>query len=80
MAYLVPRLMRLSRPDSIAIEFEVIVRNVNLGVLIKASIFPAAASATARLGDMVMFTLLLYGALQMLVGAVLIWLYRSARG
>jgi BASS family bile acid:Na+ symporter len=80
MAYLVPRLMRLSRPDSIAIEFEVIVRNVNLGVLIKASIFPAAASATARLGDMVMFTLLLYGALQMLVAAVLIWLYRPARG
>lgn len=80
MAYLVPRLMRLSRPDSIAIEFEVIVRNVNLGVLIKASIFPAAASATAQLGDMVLFTLLLYGALQMLVGAVLIGLYRPARG
>lgn len=80
MAYLVPKLMRLSRPDSIAIEFEVIVRNVNLGVLIKASIFPAAASATAQLGDMVLFTLLLYGALQMLVGAVLIWLYRPARG
>jgi len=79
MAYLLPRLLGLSRPDSTAIEFEVIVRNVNLGVLIKASIFPAAASATASLGDMVLFTLLLYGGLQMLVGAVLIWIYRSSR-
>lgn len=76
MAYWVPKLMRLSRPDSTAIEFEVIVRNINLGVLIKASIFPAAASETARLGDMVLFTLLLYGGLQMLVAAALIWLYR----
>ena len=80
MAYLVPKLMRLSRPDSTAIEFEVIVRNVNLGVLIKASIFPAAAVETAKLGDMVLFTLLLYGGLQMLVGAVLIWLYKPSGG
>lgn len=80
MAYLVPRLMRLSRKDSTAIEFEVIVRNINLGVLIKASIFPAAVSETARLGDMVLFTLLLYGGLQMLVGAILIWLYRPSPG
>ncbi|MEH6634422.1 MAG: bile acid:sodium symporter [Halioglobus sp.] len=78
MAYLAPQLMHLSRPDAIAIEFEVIVRNVNLGVLIKASIFPAAVTATAQLGDMVLFTLLLYGGLQMLVGAVLVWLHRSA--
>jgi len=79
MAYWVPKLMRLSRPDSSAIEFEVIVRNVNLGVLIKASIFPAAASATASLGDMVLFTLLLYGGLQLIVGAFLIWIYRPSR-
>ena len=78
MGYLVPRVMRLSRPDSKAIEFEVIVRNVNLGVLIKASIFPAAVSETAKLGDMVLFSLLLYGALQLLVGAVLIGFYRPS--
>ena len=78
MGYLVPRVMRLSRPDSKAIEFEVIVRNVNLGVLIKASIFPAAVSETAKLGDMVLFSLLLYGALQLLLGAVLIGFYRPS--
>ncbi len=77
MGYLVPRVLGLSRPDATAIEFEVIVRNVNLGVLIKAALFPAAVSATAALGDMVLFTLLLYGALQMLLSAPIIWLKRQ---
>ena len=79
MGYLVPRAVRLSRADSTAIEFEVIVRNVNLGVLLKASIFPAASSETAALGDMVLFSLLLYGGLQLFVGALLVWLYRPSR-
>ena len=78
MGYLVPRVLGLSRADATAIEFEVIVRNVNLGVLIKAALFPAAVSATAAIGDMVLFTLLLYGALQMLVSAPLIWMKRKA--
>ena len=34
--WLAPRLLRLSRADATAIEFEVIVRNVNLGVMLKA--------------------------------------------
>ena len=80
VGYLAPRLLRLSRRDATAIEFEVIVRNINLGVLMKASIFPAATSATAQLGDIVLFTLLLYGALQLLLSGVLIGITRrSAR-
>ena len=79
MAYVVPKIIGLSRSDSTAIEFEVIVRNVNLGVLIKASIFPAAASATAQIGDTVLLSLLLYGGLQMLLGAILIGFYRRSR-
>ena len=71
--------MRLSRPDTSAIGFEVVVRNINLGVLIKASIFPAGSAATAALGDMVLFSLLLYGGLQMFVGAFLIWFFRPSR-
>jgi BASS family bile acid:Na+ symporter len=75
-----PRLFRLSRADSTAIEFEVIVRNTNLGVLLKASLFPASTMATAQLGDTVLFTLLLYGGLQLLIAPVLIKFYsRSAR-
>lgn len=80
VGYLTPKLARLSRPDSTAIEFEVIVRNINLGVLIKASIFPAAVAETAQLGNTVLLTLILYGALQLLISAVLIWIYRRAPG
>lgn len=74
--WLAPRLFRVSRADSTAIEFEVIVRNTNLGVLLKASLFPAASSATGQLGDTVLFTLLLYGGLQLIVAPVLIKIYR----
>ena len=74
-----PRLFRLSRPDSTAVEFEVIVRNTNLGVMLKASLFPAAAGATAKLGDTVLFTVLLYGGLQLLIAPVLIKIYSRKR-
>ena len=79
MAWSLPRLLRLQRADVTAIEFEVVVRNVNLGVLLKASLFPAAAAGSAALGDAVLFSLLLYGSLQLLFGGALIWLYRRAR-
>lgn len=77
MVFVLPRLLRLPGRDSAAIEFEVIVRNINLGVLIKASIFPASVAATAQLGDVVLLTLLLYGGLQLIVSGGLIGLYRS---
>ena len=57
---------------------EVVVRNVNLGILIKATLFPAAVLQTAALGDAVLFALLLYGALQMLFAACLIVLGRRS--
>lgn len=76
--WLAPRLFGLSRADSTAIEFEVIVRNTNLGVLLKASLFPASAGATGQLGDSVLFTLLLYGGLQLAVAPVMIKLYRPS--
>jgi BASS family bile acid:Na+ symporter len=73
--WVAPRLFRLPRADSTAVEFEVIVRNTNLGVLLKASLFPASAAATGQLGDTVLFTLLLYGGLQLIIAPVLIKLY-----
>ena len=65
----VPRLLGLGRAETTAIDMEVVVRNVNLGVLIKASMFPASAGANA-LADNVLFAILLYGGLQMLIAAV----------
>lgn len=66
---LLPRLFGLARADNTAIDMEVVVRNINLGVLIKASMFPASAGAIA-LADNVLFAILLYGGLQMLIAGV----------
>lgn len=66
------KLIGLSKKDRTAIEMEVVVRNVNLAVLIKASIFPVIAGANNDIGDKVLFTVLLYGALQLLLAAVII--------
>ena len=76
VGFLIPRLFGLSRPAATAIELEVVVRNINLGVLIKASIFPAAVAETAQLGNTVLLTLLLYGAIMLLLSAALIFVYR----
>ena len=73
-----PRLLGFSRADSTAIEMELVVRNVNLGVLLKASIFPVLAGGDNTLGDMVLFSVLLYGAAQLLAAAVLIPLRRRS--
>jgi len=68
------------KPDVTAIQMEVVVRNVNLGVLIKASMFPVVVGASNTIGDMVLFTVLLYGAVQMLVAGVVIYLCRRSHG
>lgn len=78
IGWLIPYLLRLVKPDLTAIQMEVVVRNVNLGVLIKASMFPAIAGADNSVGDTVLFAVLLYGAVQMLVAAVIIILRRRA--
>ena len=72
------RVTGLKRTDCSAIEMEVVVRNVNLGILIKATLFPAADAQTAAIGDTVLFALLLYGGLQMLIAAGLIVLGRRS--
>ena len=74
--WLLPKLFGLVTSDVTAIQMEVVVRNVNLGVLIKASMFPVVAGVSDTIGDMVLFTVLLYGAVQMLVAALVIFLNR----
>lgn len=73
---LTPALAGLKRRDTIAIEIEVAVRNTNLGLLIKASLFPAVAGQADPIGDFVLFTLLLYGALQIFIGLLWVWIRR----
>ncbi|MBX2848794.1 MAG: bile acid:sodium symporter [Acidiferrobacterales bacterium] len=71
-AWLLAKICGQVKSNRIAIEMEVLVRNVNLGILIKASMFPVVAtnSAQGQIGDIVLFTILLYGALQMLIAAL----------
>ncbi|MEL7196708.1 MAG: bile acid:sodium symporter [Pseudomonadota bacterium] len=71
--------LRLAKADQSAITIEVTVRNINLGVMLKASLFPATAAASDEIGDTVLFTLLLYGTLQLLLSLGLIaWGKRGA--
>lgn len=77
-SWLAKQVFKLTKADSTAIRMEVVVRNVNLGLLIKASMFPAVAGVDNPLANAVLFTVLLYGALQMLVAAGLIFLDRRA--
>ena len=67
-----PRVLGLSLKDAVAIEMEAVVRNTNLAVLIKASMFPIVVGGDNAMGDMVLFTVLLYGGLQLLIAPLLI--------
>ncbi|MFK8012494.1 MAG: bile acid:sodium symporter family protein [Marinicellaceae bacterium] len=71
-SWLVSQLSNLSNADRTAIEMEVIVRNVNLAVLIKALLFPIKSEITQAIGDLVLVTVLLYGAIQLLFAAFFI--------
>ena len=70
--------LRLGRSDTSAINMEVVVRNINLAFMLKASLFPAVVGQPDPIGDMVLFTLLLYGLLQMALAVVLIVRGRGA--
>ena len=72
----VPMLLRNSLSDVIAINIEITVRNTNLGLLIKASLFPAAVGVADPVGDHALFTILLYGGLMLIFGGGMITFYR----
>ena len=67
----------LAQHDNTAIEMEVTVRNINLGFLLKASLFPLVAGVENLLADMVLLSLLLYGSWQLVMGAVFIFWRRK---
>jgi BASS family bile acid:Na+ symporter len=67
----------LAHKDNTAIEMEVVVRNINLGFLLKVSLFPLVAGEANPVADMVLLSLLLYGSWQLIMGVVLIFWRRS---
>lgn len=70
--FVVPWLAGAPRADVVAIDMELTVRNVNLAVLIIASLFPAANAATGDLGSMALFSVLVYGGWMLMPALVLI--------
>jgi BASS family bile acid:Na+ symporter len=69
----------LSKAENTAIEMEVVVRNINLGLLIKISLFPLIAGQTNPLADTVLLSLLLYGGWQLIMGFIFItWRRKQA--
>jgi BASS family bile acid:Na+ symporter len=56
----------LPRSDAVAISVETTVRNTNLGLLLKATIFPVDPTAADPVADGVLFALLLYGGFAIL--------------
>ncbi len=74
-SWLVPLMLGRSNPDSTAINIEVTVRNGNLGLLIKASMFPAVVGVVDPVGDIILMTVLLYGGLAIPLGFLQVYLH-----
>jgi BASS family bile acid:Na+ symporter len=67
VAWLLCRGARVELADRTAVVVEATIRNVNLAVLVKASLFPAVAGRADPIGDGMFFTPLMYGGLAFLV-------------
>jgi BASS family bile acid:Na+ symporter len=70
-------ILKLPRADATAVDMEVVVRNINLGLMLKALLFPAVLGKADTVGDLILLSLLLYGGLQIFVAMALIAIRRS---
>ena len=72
-------LVGLPMRDVFAIFIEVTIRNTNLGLLVKASLFPAVDGVVDPLADTVLYVVLIYGGVAALWALpLLVWHRRSA--
>jgi len=70
------KLARLTPRDRIAIAIEATIRNTNLALLVKASVFPAVVGVVDPIGDGMFFVALLYGGGALLVVILPVALHR----
>ena len=75
----VARLLGFDRKDAFTMAIEVTVRNCNLALLLKASIFPATMSPDA-LGNQILYVVLFYGGAELVISSVPIFQRRGAIG
>jgi BASS family bile acid:Na+ symporter len=76
VAQLATRLGGLVDRDRAAVGIEVTLRNTNLALLVKASLFPAVAGVPDPIGDGMFFMALIYGGLQLVATGVPVLFYR----
>ncbi len=70
----------LNASDRLAILIEVTIRNTNLAILLKASLFPAEVGKVDPIGDGMFFAAALYGGFAMLIAAPPVVLARRRPG
>lgn len=78
IAWAVTRLAGLGVPEQVAIGIEVTIRNSNLALLVKASLFPAVAGVADPIGDGMFFVALLYGGVALPLSMIPVWQGRRA--
>lgn len=76
LSWLLPQLLGVKRRDTTAINIEATVRNSNLGLLIKASLFPAVVGTPDPVGDAILFTVLIYGGAALMLGIAQIYIHK----
>ena len=69
-------LFRVGGPERVAIGIEATIRNTNLGILVKASLFPAVVGVIDPIGDGMFFVALLYGGAAIFVALPMILVSR----
>ncbi len=79
-AYASSRLAGLCPRDRLTISVEATIRNTNLAILVKASLFPAVAGVADPIGDGMFFVALLYGGLALPVAVVPVLIHRRSGG
>jgi BASS family bile acid:Na+ symporter len=70
------RLSGWPNPDCVAVGMEVTMRNLNLALLLKALLFPAAAQGDDPLADGVLFVILFYAGVAMVLALALVLNFR----
>ena len=70
LTYGVATLIGMNTDDSFTVVIEVLIRNAHLGVLLKASLFPAADSAHREMADGVLYTLFIYSLIVLVIAAM----------
>lgn len=74
ISYLIPKINDLKSTEVSAINIEITVRNINLGLLINASLFPAIGGIADPIGNIAFSTLLIYGGSQLIFGTGIVML------